>query len=341
MKEEERMTFQEFASEIVRRINRQFVDQGYPEGSVQYLYVQKPNGSYPGVMIKLPWGEDGQEIQACFNLKEFYRQFGNLPISQAEVAIYQNIQPYLEKSVITDCRKLLDENRRYDNVKPHLYVELCGIQWNREALRGISCQPVKGAEDLVFTACVDLGGGRFFRVRDTILKTWGISREQLFADAIEQGQKRYPPSVQAVFPDGMRDTEFANIEEAEAIRVTNRDGCLGAAALFYPGMLETLGKQCGDFYIVPKSIHEIFLFLQKRIPSDQAVKMEKFLCRMNREKTPPNERLSDQVYHYAGGGRKLERITAYLDRMDKGKNPISEKGKDRQLGQPGVIPPSI
>ena len=33
----------------------------------------------------------------------------------------------------------------------------------------------------------------------------------------------------------------------------------GAAALFYPGVMDRLREMLGDFYVIPSSVHELLL----------------------------------------------------------------------------------
>ena len=46
------------------------------------------------------------------------------------------------------------------------------------------------------------------------------------------------------------------------IVVTNETGIDGAAAVFYPGVMDQLGEEIkGDFFILPSSVHELLLLL--------------------------------------------------------------------------------
>ena len=49
------------------------------------------------------------------------------------------------------------------------------------------------------------------------------------------------------------------IDIASPYVLTNREAYWGAAALYYPGVIERLCELMGDFYIVPCSVHEVLI----------------------------------------------------------------------------------
>src|SRR5699024_9459368 len=91
--------------------------------------------------------------------------------------------------------------------------------------------------------------------------------------------------------------------------LTNLMGVNGAAALLYPGILESAAKQIGgDLLILPSSIHEVLI--QKwdgEIDLEVAAEMVKII---NRQDVAPEEILADCVYVYRKDSGKIECVRA-------------------------------
>ena len=78
---------------------------------------------------------------------------------------------------------------------------------------------------------------------------------------------------------------------------TNESKHHGASALMYPNFMdEVADKLGGDFYIIPSSIHETLLFPAKDVENYHD--LEAMVREVNETQVAPEERLSDNVYHY-------------------------------------------
>lgn len=75
------------------------------------------------------------------------------------------------------------------------------------------------------------------------------------------------------------------------------NGQNGACVIQYPHFLddaaETLG---GSFYVLPSSIHEVLLLADDTSPS--LSELENMVRTINQAEVAPEERLSDNVFHY-------------------------------------------
>lgn len=74
--------------------------------------------------------------------------------------------------------------------------------------------------------------------------------------------------------------------------LTNQSGLNGAAALFYPGMMEQAAEHFGgDFFVLPSSTHEVIM-----IPNDGTANfrdLEQMVRDINRTQVMQEERLSE------------------------------------------------
>ena len=84
---------------------------------------------------------------------------------------------------------------------------------------------------------------------------------------------------------------------------TNQDRINGFSVLLYPGILESLQKRMGDYYIIPSSIHEALIIPRKMdIPPMELCEMVR---EINQTEVAPQERLSDNIYYYDQTTRQI------------------------------------
>ena len=77
--------------------------------------------------------------------------------------------------------------------------------------------------------------------------------------------------------------------------ITNQYGLGGAAALFYPGTFEKIGKLLGDlFYVLPSSVHEVIVLRKEDTVRDEFLR--EMVRSINQSHVAEGERLSSEVY---------------------------------------------
>ena len=138
------------------------------------------------------------------------------------------------------------------------------------------------------------------------LETYKISAKQLFEDTIENSMKYFPAKIERLcdmvgpiygMEEKMRD---------RILIVTNDHTVGGASALFYPGVLEEVGKRMKEnYYVLPSSIHEV-------IAVGESVGDESTFLRMvhtvNRFEVEEKDWLSDRLFHYDLETKSFERL---------------------------------
>lgn len=158
---------------------------------------------------------------------------------------------------------------------------------------------------------------------------WGMKEEELWNYAWKNTPRRYPAVlrpldevlrelIRAQAKDTDQDLlerELLNDRRMQVNQkrplyvLTNLMGVNGAAALLYPGILESAAKQIGgDLLILPSSIHEVLI--QKwdgEIDLEVAAEMVKII---NRQDVAPEEVLADCVYVYRKDSGKIECVRA-------------------------------
>lgn len=138
------------------------------------------------------------------------------------------------------------------------------------------------------------------KVNEAVLEKYGITREQLFADAnsaqvytietLVEKMKKMSEVVGDDFPD-------MGFDECPLLYVGNKEGHHGAGAIFNQGTWELICDVLGkDIYILPSSIHELIA-----VPADEDVepKMLRALVEeVNGTELSEEEFLSNSVYIY-------------------------------------------
>ena len=80
----------------------------------------------------------------------------------------------------------------------------------------------------------------------------------------------------------------------EVFLLSNKDMFWGAAALFYPGVIDRLHELMGDFYVIPASVHELLVL---SVSADFDPKNVIGVVRTaNRSVVRGNDILSDDIY---------------------------------------------
>ena len=156
-----------------------------------------------------------------------------------------------------------------------------------------------------------------------MLETMGVTPEQLFADAAEIAPKNNPAEIKGMSqlmaemmgPETAQMLGIALVDpEDEMMFVASNPNKLnGAAVLTYPGFLEQAAEQLGgDFYVLPSSIHEIILLPER---GDMCPReLENMVQEVNATQVAPEDKLSDNVYHYDSEAKAFELAEKYLAR---------------------------
>ncbi len=130
---------------------------------------------------------------------------------------------------------------------------------------------------------------------------YGVTKEELRVWAMENTPRLLPVSFHSM-QDVIREFELGQAAKRKAEQVpmyvlTNVKMFFGAACLFYPRVLASIGNAIqDDLYILPSSIHEcIILPASNTYTRDE---LEKIVCEVNLTQVPEQEILSNHVYFY-------------------------------------------
>jgi len=145
-----------------------------------------------------------------------------------------------------------------------------------------------------------------------LLKMIGCEAEELFTAALQNMISIEPPvlmrladiALNASGPELLSSSEHGR-ESEEPLCLTNTSRYKGAAALFYPGVMEKAADLIGGaYYVVPSSIHEVLLVPEESVPD--ASRLSAMLKCANREVIVDEcDILSDNVFRFDPAAGKL------------------------------------
>ena len=246
----------------------------------------------------------------------------------------------------------------YEAVRKQLFIKVSSVGKILYAQQDI---PYEKREDLAITAHILLQqNGEYIAsttVTNLMLATFGVTKERLFRDATENASLLFPAQItdmnklmaklcMDLIPEeekaGMTEDELQQILgdlEATAdtgypmIVVTNERRIDGAAAIFYPGVMDQIGEiMKDDYYILPSSTHEMIV-----IPDDEynnCRDLRTLVSEVNIKQVAPEERLTNNVYHYDMKNKVFELGEAFEKRIHKEKlffcnrwNPGNQENK--------------
>ena len=215
---------------------------------------------------------------------------------------------------------------RYEDIRESLRVRLVDAASNADVIRHSVCEQVGCGYALVayIKLPADARGERVANVPKGLAEAEKKSEREIMTDAMLGSCAAELPRLTHI-EDTLFGHEAENLltggklrEDAELLVLTAGDGLLGAAALYYPGMRERLGKLIGgDYWVLPSSVHEV-LVMPDRGDRD-AKELAEMVRDINGSEVVPSERLGNRVLHWRDGTRKLE-VAADADR-EKEKEP--------------------
>jgi hypothetical protein len=263
--------------------------------------VEKLNDSYDAITVT----PVGSSVGVNISVDQALDNYNNgTPIYSVTERFADAIEKALAEKPDLDLEVLSD----YEQLKSKLFVEVVSAEKNVELLQNV---PHEIMEDMavVYRILVDHAdsGNSTILITNQMMEQYGISKEQLRADALENAPKIRPADVRGmseVMGDLMPGMMPEVAPEDEQMFVASTpDKIHGAGIMAYPGFFEeAVQKLGGDFFILPSSIHEVLL-----VPDDGRKTAEDLLSmvkEVNATQVKPEDLLTDSVYHYGSAGFK-------------------------------------
>ena len=296
------MNIEEFREKLIDGLNERF--PGY-QFSTQY--VSKLNGqSYNGITGR----REGEDMAPVVDIRGLFDAYEDgMPMEKAV--------DELEK-VFGEAREKMNDISpaditNYEKMKDRLILQLIPYSGNEERLRDI---PHERMSDFAVICRLELDDGNASTiVTDSLMDSFGLTKEQLFSDARENAPRLHPPILKSLMAMLFQSDEDFHGEDSPLHVATTDIGTQGACVIAYPGFLKQAAESLGgNFYVIPSSIHEV-LFLRDD-NGQKAEELDAMVKGVNEQEVQPGERLSDVSYHYDSESGIFERASEWEIRKE-------------------------
>lgn len=317
------MDYKEFVSRM-----KDDIQQAFPGASITETHVDKLQGqSYDGITVTPEGGRMGVSLDLTpyFDLVDGGTDYAD---------VLDHITGKLETEMSQMPEVSSERLRDYGSMKEHLVMQIVGQAGNEEMLSNV---PHKEMEDMAVVYRFDMGeshmGSMSVLITNSMMGNYGITAEQLHQDALEAAPLNRPPVIKGMGEVLAEMMGMPAPDTPDFLYVaTTPDKVQGAAVIAYPGFLdEAAQKLGGDFAVLPSSVHEVLL-----VPDDGKTDMSAFkqmVLQINSAEVLPEDRLTDNAYHYDSKNKVLETADRFEARkLEKESMNKGKEGRKSVLG---------
>ena len=306
------MEYEKFKEQFVEDLKER-LEAGGEKFSVDLNAVQKMNQNYEAVTVK----PEDAIIGVNLNMTEIYERYDR---GMSYDTLVSEVAEKADRALHDRPDFNLDALQDYDQMKEKLSMEVVSAERNADLLEKV---PHKNMEDMAvvyrFVLDSDSDGRGSILVTNQLMDNYGITAEQLHADALQ-----YAPVMRPAVIQTMAETllEMMGPEAKDMIPVlpddplfvaTVPDKIQGAGVLAYQDFMEQAAERVGgDFFILPSSIHEILLVRDDG--TFDINHLEDMVKQVNETEVAPEDLLTDSVYHYDSKEKIFELAEKYEER---------------------------
>lgn len=305
------MEIQEFTNKVCRAMEKEFGE----EYRVELKEVCKNNGV---VLHGLLIADQNQTVIPTIYLDSFWEAY------EGGVAFAEIVRRLVEIYQREACGKnvSMDFFRDFGKVRDRICYRLVGKADNEIFLRD-----VPHIDFLDLTICFfyayqeteELGAGSIL-IHDSHMELWQTNTLELLELAEKNTPRLFPSAVftmKEILEEFLQKQEGCEPEEEQEYQdfledipmkvLSNEQRNQGAVCVLYDGVLENVAEDYGkSFYVLPSSIHEVILLPDTGTNSEDALRS--MISDVNRTQVSPEEVLSDSLYYFDIGEKKLRII---------------------------------
>lgn len=234
---------------------------------------------------------------------------------------YEDLDTKSEAAAGSDAAKVnIEAVTDYEQMKEKLSMEVVSADRNAEMLAAV---PHEKMEDIAVVYKLVIADADDHRdtvlVTNDMLKEFGITTEQLKADALENAPVLRPAELAGLTEtiakmSGMDAEDLLQGEQETTFVAMAQGDQYGAGVLAYPNFLEEAAEKLGgDFFILPSSVHEILLVKDDgRITGQE---LQKMVSDINAAEVLPADQLTDHAYHYDSKDHVFELADTFEERQ--------------------------
>ena len=327
-KERKTMNYETFKQEFAEDIKEKLYERGYDDVRISFNNVEKTNQNYEAMSV-VP---EGSNVGVNFNIENAFANYEHTDdyagvLASATMVIADG----LDRAPAIDVSALMD----YENMKEKLSVEVISADANADLLANV---PHDRMEDLAvvyrFVMESSEDGRASILVTNNLMDRMGVSHEQLRADALENSPEIRPVVIMGMneVMKEMIDPEvyemFGIPDDAEETMYVATVPDKNSGAIAYQDFMDQAAERVGgDFFVLPSSINEILLVPDNGDMTADALR--DMVKDVNAKEVSPEERLSDNVYHYDFKDHVFELAEKFEARQQEKKTEIDEKSEEK------------
>ena len=325
------MDFETFKEELAKSVKENLESRNGGDYTIDVNTVQKANETYEALSVRPEDSNIGVNINATKAFEEYEngKDFDLIAKQSAEIA-----DKALQGRPDFDISQISD----YEQMKQNLSMEIVSAERNAELLQGV---PHKNIEDMaiVYRFILDSSeeGRSSILVSNKMLENYGITAEQLHNDAME-----IAPEIRPAVIKGLSETmvEMLGMEQADMLGLIPPEGVepvyvasvpdktQGASVIVYQDFMDQAAEKLGgDFYVLPSSIHEVLLVKDDGNFDREA--LEGMVREVNATQVSPEDKLTDNVYHYDSKEKIFELAATYEARAQE-KDQVADLDKSEE-----------
>ncbi len=311
------MDYEQFLEQVKEDLQDRF-----PYMNVEIRSVEKLQGeSYTGISIT----PDGSNAGATMNLHSQYEMLQDgVPMAIVMERIGSLAADAIDQIPQVDASTLSD----YEQMKHTLIMQAVPVEPNRALLETI---PHRMLDDIAIVYRFQLehreSADATVLVTNQMLQNYGITAEQLMADAAVSAPQRNPASIRSLgevlaeMSGGMFGPDEMG---APPLMVATVPGAVnGAGVMGYPDFFKDASEMIGgSFFVLPSSVHEILLLADDG--SMSARELSAMVSAVNSQEVMPEEQLGSEAYHYDAQAQIFEKASSYEDRMLEDREMIAD-----------------
>ena len=304
------MKYNDFVENLADDLQEAFERRGRKIG-VEITEVIKPWGKELGLAFS-----DGGNVNPILYPKQQYEYH---EAGMNYLIILNEMMKEIERALKEAPSRVEFDPR---TLKDSITIQLINTERSKNYLRDKVHREVEDLS-IIYRLNAEVAGGNSGScvITNSMMKMMGINETDLHELAMEKAPLNRLCTIKSL-TDTIEDfisKEFDEIPQIPIMVVTNEEGCFGASAIFYPGIMDRCAEVMnGDFYILPSSQHEVLLYSDNS--SFCLQELEAIVREVNDTVLDPSEFLSNNVYHYDHRDKVFELAEKYVERTSEKEN---------------------
>lgn len=293
------MKFEEFKKNLFVQMKNELERENL-DLKIKTQRIEKVQKSYDAIVVQ------SGVFAVCMNLQELHDKYedfvqhnGTMEEFAASIAKKATINMQEENRVTQWI-----DNMNYETLKDNLSLQVIGREKNQEVLQDTVH---KDFADMSLIYRTSIGKYGSIVVSKALLKQWGVTEQQLHEDALKRCTRDFPARMAPLLHCVTHGLDEVNTKLPE-IKDLSADICdiayvattcyeNGACVIAYPDFMRQVSEAIGDsFFVLPSSIHEVII-IPDRWGADVA-QLKNLVAEVNETEVRPEEKLTDNVYHY-------------------------------------------